>query len=169
MSTGTSPILADWFNFNLGNNLNAPVLGSFNKITDLINFGNPKFEALYCNNYLYDNKTDLFVFDSFKPDPQKSEITKYKKINTTLDKLLKENVNQKRIKEYTTKKANLENNMQKITRTKQFSIYPTDEQDIILKKWMVELEKCYNKCVDLYNKKPKLFESKNAKDVKLYI
>ena len=162
-------IYPDWFDFTLANNLNAPLLDSFSKNSDLLNFGNPTFEALYCNNYSYNHKTDLFLFDSFKPESQASDIIKYKKINTILNKLSIENTNQKRIKEYVTKKINLENTMKNITRTKQIRIYPTEKQDIILKKWMIELEKCYNKCVDLYNSNSRLFESKDVKRIKLQI
>jgi putative transposase len=100
------------------------------------------------------------------------DLTNHKKITTSLTKFIENNKNEennKKIKELTTKKINLENKMEKIIKTKQFTLYPSLHQCKILKNWIIECEKCYNKCVDLYNENPSIFNSYNYKKIKLIV
>lgn len=169
MTNVTNYSSATWFNFNLASRLNAPISGSFIDSNKLVNFGNSIFESKYCKNYEYTNKTKLFKIEPFKPEPQVAELKNYKKINTLLEKLKKEGTNEKRIKEYTTKKEKLETTMKKITRTKQITIYPTHVQTEIIKNWTKEAIKCYNKCVDIYNENKEFFIKKDYKKLKIEI
>ena len=158
---------ANWFNLDLSNQMNKPILGSFKVSNERINFGNSRFEKEYCKLYAYNNKTDLFNFSKFEENPQKSEITNMKKINTQISNIqetLKESSEKEekkltiKLKGLKTKKERLTNASNGITKTNKVQIYPTELQQSIIREWRRESVKCYNKCVDLYNQNNAFFD-----------
>ena len=156
--------VAKWFDSNLSNQMNKPIMGSFKVSKEYMNFGKPKFENEYCKHYVYNKKTNLFKFDKFIEGPQKSEITNMKKINTQINNIkesLKKNEDKKKVtklKGLETRMSNLEYASKGITKANKIQIYPTEFQQAKIRSWRKEAVKCYNKCVDLYNQNNNFFD-----------
>ena len=150
---------ADWFNVHLSNKMNKPLHDNYKLDNSIkIGFGSSTFESKFCRHFVYNNKTNLFNFQKFVPIQPPHDVTNIKKISTKISKLdpnLK--CNKTKIKSLQTKKANTEYKSNNIMKTVQIEIFPTDDQKIIINSWIKSAEKCYNKCVDLYNNDNKYF------------
>ena len=146
-----------WHNKKLSNKMNKPVDDTFkqNKST-LINLGNTKFESKYCEHYDYKIKTNLFCFNKFEPLIDKDDAKNLKAISTKIKKIkLIEKPSDKdisKLKGLKTRQKNTEYKANNIMKTTKIEIFPTIKQDKIYKKWFESAEKCYNKCVDMYEK-----------------
>lgn len=158
--------IPDWFNKDLAVSLNVPIKKTYSDWDKVINFGDTSFETKFCKLHKYNNKTNLFEFDDVNVSGNKFDLISLKKVN---NKLLK--INDKKSPKYKslkTKEKNLTIIANGITKTKKYEIYPKNAQIEKLINWFFEAEKCYNKCVDLYNENNKLFE-KSYKIIKLDI
>jgi len=155
----------DWFNKDLAVSLNAPIQKTYVKWSKYIGFGKPEFEEQFCKLYKYKNKTNLFNFEKFVPTGNKFDILNLKKIDSKL--LGTTNKPSSKLKALKTKKENLIKIIDGVTKTKKYEIYPTDFQKHKLIEWFDGSEKCYNKCVDLYNNDNDLFKNASYKVIKL--
>jgi len=163
-SDGEHVEIAEWFNSDLSDELNVPKIGTFKKSSELIGFGLPDFEKQFCRLFEYKNNTDLFDIHKFVPSGQKTDLTNLDKIN----KKLKENPEGKQLKSLQTRKKNLEKITESITKTVQVHIQPSNKQNAVLKIWMNETIKVYNKCVDFYNEDNTFF-NKGYKKAKIEV
>jgi hypothetical protein len=161
--------IAKWFNEDLSKKLNIPIDGTFIKSNKIINFGKPSYETKFCSHCIYKKKTDLFNFDKFQANPEKSDLTHLKKFTTILDKEnLKNKPNKTVLKGLITRISNIQKNLNNLTKTTTIPFYPNNEQDKLFKMWMKEAEMCYNKCVDMYNRDKSIFEGSYTK-IKLVV
>lgn len=151
-----------WFDNNFSSKLNIPKNGTFNVSRD---FGQKNFDIKYSSLYTYKNKTKLFKKHEFVPEIKQSDAKKLKGLKTQIDKIEKEFKTKKidektetNLKSLKTKRKNLENISKNLTLTTGIKINPSSKQIKIFKKWYDESEKCYNKCVDEYNKNNDFFK-----------
>ena len=115
------------------------------------------------NNYLQ-TQTTLQYTTCYKFIKNTNIFNKYQNENTIdnkklkqLENLLDKETKQNKIKTINTKINKLKNNVGKTTICKKITLYPNNDQKIILHKWFDECDKIYNVCVDKYNKDNKYF------------
>ena len=157
--------IPDWFNKELAVSLNAPIQKTYVKWSKNIGFGKPDFEDKFCKLYKYEHKTDLFEFEKIIPTGNQFDILNLKKTNTKILKL--EGKNSPKLKSLQTKRANLIKIVNGVTKTTKYEIYPNNIQKQKLIEWFNGSEKCYNKCIDLYNENNDAFENTSYKVIKL--
>jgi putative transposase len=143
-----------WFNKDTSNKINLPSKDNYEKNKININFGDKKHNRKYCKHYKFNNYTDILNLDSieYKHDPNK--IKKIKTLNTRLQK----ETNETKKKEIITKLGREKQNLNKITKCKKITLYPTKEQRDKLNGWFIETTRVYNKCVDVYRKDSTFFD-----------
>lgn len=152
---------AEWFDKKLFSKFNIPKEGNFQKSDVKINFGDTEFEDKYCSHFEYVNKTNLFkpfVYEPIISEAKSKNIKKLKTQITNAQKNIEQEKDTKKLSKMKsnlqgliTKKDKLEQNLDKITKTKHFVLKFTKEQEETIKKWEKDAISCYNKCVDLYN------------------
>ena len=147
---------AEWYNESLSDRLNNPANENYKKSSSIkINFGTPDFEDKFCSHFVYNKKTNLFNFEEFISIPPKNDIKEIKKLATKIDKLVEQSEldkkNISKLEAIKTRKKNIEYRSKNIMKTEQIQFYPTENQKIVIKKWIKESEKCYNECTNLYN------------------
>lgn len=136
-----------------------------------INFGLSKHNDEFNSNYFFN---DLLLNDLVFNELKTIDILEEKiKINEKYkNKIKKINENDKidiktkniKIKTANTKEMKDITNINRITKSLKFQIYPDDKQKTILNKWFNECSKVYNFCVEKYNNSKKYFKYMSVKD-----
>ena len=141
-----------------------------------INFGLSKHNDDYNSNYFFNNLllNDL-VFNELKTidtSEEKRKINeKYKKKIKKINENNEMDIKTKNIKIKTanTKEMKDITNINRVTKSLKFQIYPNDKQKTILNNWFSECSKVYNFCVEKYNNTKKYFKYMSVKDkVKIF-
>jgi len=136
-----------------------------------IGFGNTKHNDIYNSNYFFSNITfnDLQFNELEKIDVKEEE---KKIIQSYENKIIKINNNTKynckkkqtKIKTLNTKKNKEIKNIDCVTKTLKFEIFPTDNQKITLNKWFNECIKVYDFCVKMNNISKTYFTNMDRSD-----
>ena len=141
-----------------------------------INFGLSKHNDDFNSNYFFNNLllNDL-VFNELKTintSEEKRKINeKYKKKIKKINENNEMDIKTKNIKIKTanTKEMKDITNINRVTKSLKFQIYPNDKQKTILNNWFGECSKVYNFCVEKYNNTKKYFKYMSVKDkVKIF-
>lgn len=136
-----------------------------------INFGLNKHNNDYNSNYFFkDLVFNNLIFNKLNEiNINKEENNINENYNNQIDKI---NLNDKydnktkqiKIKTLTTKKNKVIDNIDSITKTFKFEIYPNNKQKIILNNWFVECNIIYDYCIKMYNKDRQYFNKMDRSD-----
>ena len=161
------PDRPDWFDIDISNLINVPILGAHQNYASSqnnIGLGCLDFNNRYVMHNTFNVKSDCKFVNTSVVNTVADDIvkltTKFNKACTTSQTKLKHQPAKLKtsIKTLTTKHNKTIDNLNKVTICNKFPIYPNQKQQTTIHKWFDEARKVYDYCIQKYNEDNTYFD-----------